>query len=314
MSQFVVHFTRDPNVFAEILATGLLRASGPYGFSWARNVPEVAARHYSVCLSEVPLSNVERLVGRRGNYGIGFTKEFIRSNQGARVWYVDQGSMQARYLNEHLSDLRSRNDFDHPMWELTPFVDLVMPGRYEWDWEREWRVRGDLHFKLSDVAVTITPDGINEVPELDFYVTPKMDFTVVSNSRPLADYMEKLVQEFFQTFEDPVNSLPVDSGEYVWIVEQRETEDAVDYLFPELEEEIFRRLVDYLNSESYVWVSSAEIGLFTVEGVADVVWGSARWCLGRGRGLPRMKVPTRLIWKTSTCTTLPRQRASAALT
>ncbi|WP_454293829.1 ROK family protein [Salana multivorans] len=54
--------------------------------------------------------------------------------------------------------------------------------------------------------------------------------------------------------------------------------------------------------------------LFTVEGVADVVWGSARWCLGRGRGLPRMKVPTRLIWKTSTCTTLPRQRASAALT
>ena len=259
MSQFVVHFTDDPNVFAEIIATGLLRASGPYGFSWARKVPEVAARHYSVCFSEVPLNNLERLIRSHGNYGIGFTKDFIRSNHGARVWYVDQRSMQARLLNEHLEDLTRRKDFSHPMWDLTPFVDLVMPGRYEWDWEREWRVRGDLHFTLSDIAFTVTPDGIDEVSELEFYVTPDMDFAVVATPQPLADYMEKLVQEFFQTFEDPVNRLPVDGGEYVWTVEQWETEEAVGYLFPELEERIFEGLVDYLNSESYVWVSSAEV-------------------------------------------------------
>ncbi|WP_324701300.1 abortive infection system antitoxin AbiGi family protein [Micrococcus sp. HOU01] len=259
MSQFVVHFTDDPRVFAEILATGYLQASGPYGFSWARKVPQVADRHHSVCFSEVPLNNVERLVRRHGNYGIGFTKDFIRSNQGARVWYVDQGSVQARRLNEHLKDLVSRGDFNHPMWELTPLIDLVMPGRYEWDWEREWRIRGALRFKLSDIAFTITPEGIDEVAEPTFFVSPEMDFTVIASPRPLADYMEKLVQEFFQTFEDPVNSLPVDGGEYVWIVEQHETEDAVDLLFPELEESILRQLVDYLNSESYVWVSSADV-------------------------------------------------------
>ena len=43
-----------------------------------------------------------------------------------------------------------------------------------------------------------------------------------------------------------------------------------------------------------------EIGLFPDEGV-----GSARRSPDSGRGLPRMKVPTPLIWKTSTCVTLP---------
>lgn len=259
MSQFVVHFTDNPDTLAKILTAGLLRASGPYGFSWARKIPEVAGRHYSVCFSEVPLDNLERLIHSHGNYGIGFTKDFVRSNQGARVWYVDQGSLQARQLNELLEDLRRRKDFNHPMWDLTPFVDLVMRGRYEWDWEREWRVRGDLHFALSDIAFTVTPEGIEEVPELDFYVSPDRDFAVVATPQPLADYMEKLVQEFFRTFEDPVNQLPVDGGEYVWIVEQWGTEDAVGHLFPELEEGNFHRLVDYLNSESYVWVSSADV-------------------------------------------------------
>lgn len=51
-------------------------------------------------------------------------------------------------------------------------------------------------------------------------------------------------------------------------------------------------------------------GLFTIEGV-DL---SARRSPGRGRGLPRMKVPTRLIWKTSTCPTLLSRTASAVLT
>lgn len=259
MSQFVVHFTDDPNVFAEILAGGMLRASGPYGFSWARKIPEVAARHCSVCFSEVPLNNLERLIRRHGNYGIGFTKDFIRSRDGARVWYVDQRSVQARHLNEHLDGLRRSGDFSHPMWDLTPFMDLVMPGGYEWDWEREWRVNGDLHFALDDIAFTVTPNGIDEVPELDFYVSPDRDFAVIATPQPLADYMEKLVQEFFETFEDPVNRLPVDGGEYVWIVEQWETEDAVGNIFPDLEEGIYDRLVNYLNSESYVWVSSADV-------------------------------------------------------
>lgn len=259
MSQFAVHFTESPEVFARILATGVLRASGPYGFSWARKIPQVASRHKSVCFSEVPLNNLERLIRRHGNYGIGFRKDFLRARQGARVWYVDRGSLQAQLLNEHLSLLKSLRDFGNPIWELTPYMDLVMRGCYEWDWEREWRVRGDLEFALSDVAITITPDGVHEVAELEFTVSPDLDFAVVANPEPLAAYMERLVQEFFQTYEDPVNRLPVDGGEYVWVVEHWRTEDAVSDLFPELEEGVARQLIDYLDTESTEWVSSADV-------------------------------------------------------
>jgi hypothetical protein len=208
----------------------------------------------------VPLDKVDRLMRRHGFYGIAFTKNFIRSKQGARVWYVDQGSEQARSLNGHLLELQSRRDFDHPMWDLTPFIDLVMPGRYEWDWEREWRVRGSLNFSLDDVAFVITPEGFEEVPALEgLYIHPKHDLVVAASPQPLVEYVEDLVQQFFQTYEDPANSLPVDGGEYVWIVTEWETEQAVSELFPELLESVYHQLVDYLNGISWSWVMSADI-------------------------------------------------------
>ena len=45
--------------------------------------------------------------------------------------------------------------------------------------------------------------------------------------------------------------------------------------------------------------------LFTNQGVGSVVGVCGVAAGWRGRGLPKMKVPTRLIWKTSTCPTLP---------
>lgn len=260
MSQYAVHFTKNPEVFAKILATGFLQAAGPYGFSWARNVTELQSRHYSVCFSEVPLDKVERLMRRHGHYGIAFTKDFLREKQGARVWYIDQGSEQARSLNGQLHALKSIRDFNHAIWDLTPFIDLVMPGRYEWDWEREWRVRGNLDFLLGDVAFVITPEGFDELPALDgFYIHPRHDLIVAASPQALVEYVEDLVQQFFQTFEDPVNSLPVDGGEYVWIVDEWDTEQAVTELFPYLLESVYDQLVEYLNGISCAWVLSADL-------------------------------------------------------
>lgn len=259
MSQYVVHFTKNPRVFAEILATGLLRASGPYGFAWARRVEGLKKRHLSVCFSEVPLDKIERLMRRRGSYGIAFTKEFIRSRQGARVWYLDQGSQQARSLGSYLHKVMSGEDLGHPIWNMTPFIDLVMPGKYEWDWEREWRVQGDLHFTLEDVAFIVTPEGVEELADLELFAHPKHDLIVSVAPQALAEYVEDLVQQFFQTFEDPVHSLPVDGGEYVWIVEEWDTVGAVSELFPELLESVFDELVEYLSGVSLLWVLSADV-------------------------------------------------------
>lgn len=260
MSRYVVHFTEDPQVFAKILATGFLKGSGPFGFSWARKIEEVKSGHYSVCFSEVPIDKVERLMRRHGPYGIAFTKDFIRAKQGARVWYVDQGSEQARNLNEHLFALRSVRDFGHPTWGLTPFMDLVMPGVYEWDWEREWRVRGDVHFLLEDVSFVITPEEVCELPALEgLYVHPKHDLLISASPQQLEEFVEDLVQQFFQAFEDPANSLSFDEGEYVWIVPEWDTESAVAELFPELLESVLTQLVDYLNGVSWSWVLSADL-------------------------------------------------------
>lgn len=260
MSEYVVHFTRDPAVFAEILATGCLRARKPFGFGHFRNLPEVRRGHQSVCFSEVPLDKIQRLTVHHGNYGIAFPKDFIRDNEGARVWYVDQGSRQAADLRHQLHELVGAGDFDNSLWGLTPFIDLVMPGRYEWDWEREWRVRGDLHFRHSDVAFVVTPEGVDELPGLEgFYVHPKHDLIVAASPQPLADYLEQLIEQFLQTFENPAESLPVDEGEYVWIVQEWETEYAVDDLFPGLEAGVLESLVDYLNGVSWSWVRSDEL-------------------------------------------------------
>ncbi len=260
MSQYVVHFTDKPHVFAEILATGHLRASGPFGFSWARKHDKVQKFHYSGCFSEVPLDSTQRIMRRHGSFGVAFTKDFIRRRQGARVWYVDQGSTQARRLNEHLSELTAAQDFVHPMWSLTPFIDLVMPGKYEWDWEREWRVQGDIRFTLEDVAFVITPEGFEELPALNgLYVHPKHDLIITASPQALVEYIEDRIQQFFQTFEDPANRLPVDGGEYVWVVDEWETEDALAEVFPELSDEVHEKLVTYLQGISWSWVLSETV-------------------------------------------------------
>ena len=260
MSQYVVHLTKDPTTLGAILGTGRLKASGPFGFRHFRKIPEVEARHRSVCFSEVPLDKIERLTRRRGHYGIGFTKDFLRLKQGARVWYLDDRSEQASSWYSHLSPLVTAKDFSNPIWELTPFLDLVMPGRYEWDWEREWRVRGDLYFTLADVAFVLTPEGLDELPVLDgLYLHPKHDLIVAASTQPLEEYIEGLVQQFFQTFQAPANSLPVDGGEYVWIVTEWPTEEAVDDLFFEVQDSIRARLVDYLNGLSGSWALSDDV-------------------------------------------------------
>lgn len=260
MSDYLVHFTKSERTLGAILTSGCLRASGPFGFSFYRTIPEVTARHQSVCLSEIPLDQLHQLTKRHGQYGVGFTKDFIRSRQGARVWYVDEKSSQAANLSQQLQTLKSTCDWTHSLWDLTPFIDLVMPSKgYVWDWEREWRVQNDLIFALTDVAVVITPEGVDELPVEGIYGHPD-SYTVVAASLPsLEQHVEALLEQFRQTFEDPANCLPVDSGEYVWIVDEWDTEDSVAYLFGDEQEAIQEELVDYLNGESTAWVRSSDM-------------------------------------------------------
>lgn len=64
---------------------------------------------------------------------------------------------------------------------------------------------------------------------------------------------------FTYAFSDPVESQPMDQGEYVWTVREWTTEDALEHLFPSIEPRTFTELANKLNSESTSWVMREDL-------------------------------------------------------
>jgi hypothetical protein len=128
----------------------------------ARRVPGIEGTQRCVCFSEIPLDMLDRLIQRRSLYGIGFPKEFIVSKGGAPLWYLDKDGAQAPIIRAQIDErVAAGVDPDDPFWELTPFIDN--PGNYagrpyRFEWEREWRVIGDMTFHEEDVAFLFLPE------------------------------------------------------------------------------------------------------------------------------------------------------------
>ena len=149
----------------DILGARKLRA-GAKPLGAARNVEGVKESQRVVCFSEIPLDMLNRLVERRSLYGIGFRKEFLIARGGAPLWYLDDKGEQAQLIRAQVRQ-RERTGVDtaDPFWKLTPFIDHpgFYKGReYRWEWEREWRVIGDLPFEIEDVAFLFLPEEEHE--------------------------------------------------------------------------------------------------------------------------------------------------------
>jgi Putative abortive phage resistance protein AbiGi, antitoxin len=156
---------RDPTGFSfwkSILGEAALRP-GTEPFGAGRKVPRVGDRHRCVCFSEIPLDMLKRLIDRRDcHYGIGFLKNFIVKRGGAPVWYLDKDGRQGRMLARLIRKKREeRIDLRDPVWKLTPFIDLpgeYPRGSYRFEWEREWRVVGEVPFSPDDLAFLFLPE------------------------------------------------------------------------------------------------------------------------------------------------------------
>ena len=168
MSEFVVHFTKAAggrtsyeNIM-EILYTGHLRP-GEQPLGAAKRLEWLGDMRRAVCFTEVPLTCVSRIAKRRSQYGVGFTQEFIAQRLGARVWCLDAGSAhEAVWLALQLEKEAGRNPGDG-FWGLAACVDrvgFVNGTRYQFEWEREWRVVGPhgLDFKPDDVRFLFIPE------------------------------------------------------------------------------------------------------------------------------------------------------------
>jgi Putative abortive phage resistance protein AbiGi, antitoxin len=144
MSEYVVHFTDGRQALVDILLNDRIDARTPFG--WAREVDgeDATPTQRSVCLSEVPLDMLDRLVDRHGTHGLGFKRTDLLQDQAAPVWYVELDTRLARALDHlrqaGLDDPELRNS----VFTVTRYIDKVgeFPNGqiYRFEWEREWRV------------------------------------------------------------------------------------------------------------------------------------------------------------------------------
>jgi hypothetical protein len=76
---------------------------------------------------------------------------------GAPIWYLDADGKQARLVNQQIAQRVSEGvDPADPFWRLTPLIDHPKEGGL-FEWEREWRVMGEMPFDINDVAFLFLP-------------------------------------------------------------------------------------------------------------------------------------------------------------
>lgn len=172
LSDYVVHFTKGGDdagykTIMSILGDRVL-IRGSVAFGAAREISEVAESQRCVCFSEVPLGFLERLASRRrSSYGIIFTKQFLLEKGGAPLWYLEQGTAPQQAMVALIKAHRSNgtNPGD-PLWTITPLVDFpsgpTSSYKYDFRWEREWRVASDVAFIESDVAALLIPEHLHD--------------------------------------------------------------------------------------------------------------------------------------------------------
>ena len=163
MSKYVVHFTKEGDgqtTYTRSLSMlHARRIEARNAFGAGRHLPPAKK---SVCFSEVPLHHLKRIADERGEYGIGFRKEFLVAQGGGPILYAYKDTAQAKAIRSMVH--AAQGEPDDPVWDLAPFVDL--PGvygksTYLFEFEREWRKVGHLAFDASDPAFLIIPESLH---------------------------------------------------------------------------------------------------------------------------------------------------------
>jgi hypothetical protein len=261
MSDYLVHFTSGDALYS-ILSDRHLEARNEFG--WFRSDHATSSLRISACLSEVPIDQIDRLAARRGRFGIGFKRDFVQNRGGARVWYAE--GLQSNHLFEAFKEIRRSDPTRaHAMWKLTPFIDDVSSA-YDFTWEREWRVPGGFKFDHSQVAFLIIPqsDGPsvfeNPAPGVPLLSSDSLEFWNQA-FHALGGPEDKWVDEFLTEFIDPNVHLVWDkeTGDYSWFWKKWSTEDAVAWLFSNLDYDAESSLVLRLNEIAPYWLKVSEL-------------------------------------------------------
>lgn len=131
MSEFLVHLAKTPEDLASILTQGRIEARTAFGVGGG--YAHVRDQHTAVCLTEMPLSELDRMTSRGRSFGLAFKRDFLRERGGAQpVWYLDHDSAQHRAIEGQMAALAAEERWNDQFWKVTPFIDTVQDGVRDW--------------------------------------------------------------------------------------------------------------------------------------------------------------------------------------
>ncbi|HEX3149667.1 MAG TPA: hypothetical protein VHR66_16445 [Gemmataceae bacterium] len=153
--------------FENILSTKTICALGVHCLHGdrIRALPEKKQKQFRVaCFTETPLDQLGTLldVGFRKfqlePYGFVFQRDYLCQKGAQPAIYInDYVPNRSRGAADCLFEIGVKNGFSGRTWPLLPLVNVMHDG-YDFTWEREWRVIGDVDFQFDDLAAVILPE------------------------------------------------------------------------------------------------------------------------------------------------------------
>ena len=177
LSRFVVHLTRDDTGdfddgqsarenFEDIAGDRKILALRPHCLHKDK-IPEEHRNRFAVCcFMEVPLPELHLMTrpiwGRRvqySDYGFAFSREFLVAKGAQPAIYVNSygGNLHAKEAANEIYEIAAERGFCGKLSRLLPYLNAMHEG-YDFAWEREWRVVGNLEFEFQDIACAILPE------------------------------------------------------------------------------------------------------------------------------------------------------------
>lgn len=183
ISQFVVHLTRnDKKDFSNgatakenlisILTSRKIFAARPHCIfnKEIEDIGRLAKQKCRVaCFTETPLTEIGNLAKKIDGraielepYGLVFRKEDLIKAGGQPAIYVNSygGNTWLRESLRELFDTAKANS-SSKLWRIVPYLN-AMHEKYDFSWEREWRIHDDFKFKIADIVCIILPEDGEE--------------------------------------------------------------------------------------------------------------------------------------------------------
>lgn len=180
LSPFVVHLTRNDKVeFSNggtasenlwaILKGKTILAVRPhciYNKEIKKLSEDIQEKCTVACFTEVPLSQIHRLTGeipgrstKLEHYGLVFRKDRLIAAGAQPAIYVNSYGNNdfLRKAYRELFDM-AKNNADSTFWRIVPLLN-AMHEKYDFSWEREWRMHETFEFKVADIVCVILPEA-----------------------------------------------------------------------------------------------------------------------------------------------------------